>query len=168
MGLRDRNYQFRTIVHFFQLENFSELFLTKEGTHFVVSLNEFGFHFGAPESGLFKYSILPISKICDLKNTKTERAIFSKTRTLQREVCYMIDEWEHINSILAVEFDIVSKALEKKINSQNQENQNHFFIKLNTRRNELATWCLETLCDFQEWINEVTKINLMKSEDSFS
>ncbi len=39
-GLNDRNYQFRALIHFYQIEGLGAVFLTKNKSDFAVSLSE--------------------------------------------------------------------------------------------------------------------------------
>lgn len=156
-GLNDRNYQFRAVVHFFQIEGLGSIFLTKNKIDYAVSISENGLRFGKSDSA-HEVKCLPVSKVCELNhftvNTE-QRKLFARIRTIQREICLLVDEWEHLNAILAVEYSQIYYELQQ---NQSQKAVNAFediSAKMNLRRDTLATWCLESFCDFQEWISEI-------------
>ncbi len=164
-GLNDRNYQFRALIHFYQIEGLGAVFLTKNKLNFAVSLSEDGIRFGNSESS-HEPKILPVSKVCELRQFTiytNERDLFARTRTIQREICLLIDEWEHLNSILAVEYGQIYHELQQNQNKKNVEAFEAISLKMNKRRDSLALWCLESFCDFQEWISEILTQNSSKN-----
>nr|BFD32895.1 hypothetical protein GTC16762_25130 [Pigmentibacter ruber] len=153
-GLNDRNYQFRAIIHFYDIDGLGSVFLTKNNTNFAVSLSEDGIRFGLDTSN-HEPKCLPVSKVCELStfDIKTnERKLFARIRTIQREICLLVDEWEHLNSILAVEYGRIYYELQQNQNKSNLDAFQAITQKMNSRRDSLATWCLESFCDFQDWI----------------
>lgn len=160
-GLNDRNYQFRTWIHFFALDGISSVFLTKEKQDYSVTLSENGIYFGnSVESRLPQ--ILPISKVLVSTHNMDgdyEKKIFARIRIVQREVCLLVDEWEYQNSILAVEYGQSLQILQNNKNSVREESHKLLLKKMDIKRNFLARFCLESFCDFQEWVNGIHKQN---------
>ena len=156
-GLNDRNYQFRTLVHFFNIDGMGSIFLTKNAQDFAVSISEDGIRFGVAESN-HEPKCMPVSKVCELSHfieTSNERNLFARIRTIQREICLLIDDWEHLNSILAVEYGHIYNNIQQNPNKENEEAFEEIVNKMNKRRDSLAQWCLESFCDFQEWLTKL-------------
>ncbi|WGL59166.1 hypothetical protein QEJ31_11600 [Pigmentibacter sp. JX0631] len=172
-GLNDRNYQFRAVVHFYDIDGLGSVFLTKNNTNFAVSLSEDGIRFGLDSSN-HEPKCLPVSKVCELNsfNIRTdERKLFARIRTIQREICLLVDEWEHLNSILAVEYGQIYYNLQQNQNKKNVEAFETITQKMNSRRDSLAFWCLESFCDFQEWISDIlveNRVENLLSDDILS
>ena len=118
-GLNDRNYQFRTLIHFYEIDGIGSVFLTKNKHDFAVSLSEDGLRFGLADSA-HEPKCMPVSKVCGLfsfdKSSK-ERELFARIRTIQREICLLLDDWEHLNSILAVEYGRTFQELQQSHNN---------------------------------------------------
>ncbi|MEY2986850.1 MAG: hypothetical protein RJB13_371 [Pseudomonadota bacterium] len=153
----DRNFQFRTFIHFLQIDSFE--FLVQIGVEKVqITVNEYGFSF----SKAGRFSPFPerfsIAKVLGLNNYDSgakrslldDKVVFDKVRVLQREFCLLIDEWEHLNSILAVE----QFALRKLQSSEPEE----VSVKMNSisqMRNGLAFWCVQSTADFQTFLSQL-------------
>lgn len=102
-------------------------------------------------------SCMPVSKVCGLSSfheSSEERALFARIRTIQREICLLVDDWEHLNSILAVEYGRTFNELQQSHSKQAEQAFEQVTLKMNSRRDTLAQWCLESFCDFQEWITK--------------
>ncbi|APJ03170.1 hypothetical protein [Silvanigrella aquatica] len=169
-GLNDRNFQFRTLVHFYEIDGMGSVFLTKNKHNFAVSLCEDGIRFGSIDAGAHEPKCMPISKVCGLSefdNHIDERKLFARIRTVQREICLLLDDWEHLNSILAVEYGKVYYELQSSHNKKTEEAFEKVTLKMNSRRDSLAQWCLESFCDFQEWITKLLN-NKSLSDDILS
>ncbi len=157
-GLNDRNYQFRTLIHYYELEGIGSVFLTKNKHDFAVSLSEDGIRFGLASSE-HEPKFMPVSKVCELdKFTEktSERKLFARIRTIQREICLLIDDWEHLNAILAVEYGRTFQEFQNLRSKKSEEEHIQVVNKMNTRRDTLATWCLQSFCDFQEWFERIS------------
>jgi hypothetical protein len=155
-GLNDRNYQFRTIIHFYEIDGFGSVFLTKNKHDFAVSLSEDGLRFGLVESA-HEPKCMPVSKVCGLFNFdkySKERELFPRIRTIQREISLLLDDWEHLNSILAVEYGRTYQELQQSHNKKTEQEFEQVSLKMNAKRDTLAQWCLESFCDFQDWITK--------------
>ncbi len=155
-GLNDRNYQFRTLIHFYEINGIGSVFLTKNKHDFAVSLSEDGLRFGLAESA-HEPKCMPVSRVCGLfsfHEHSDERELFARIRTIQREICLLLDDWEHLNSILAVEYGRTYQELQQSQNKKTEQAFELVSLKMNTRRDTLAQWCLESFCDFQDWITE--------------
>ena len=153
-GLNDRNYQFRTLIHFYEIDGIGSLFLTKNKRDFAVSLSEDGLRFGLSDSA-HEPKCMPVSKVCGLSSfheNSLDRELFARIRTIQREICLLLDDWEHLNSILAVEYGRTFQELQHSHNKKTEQSFEQVSLKMNTRRDTLAQWCLESFCDFQDWI----------------
>lgn len=153
-GLNDQNYQLRTVVHFFEIEGAQALFANDEGVEFAIVLTENGMCFRAVGDE-YEARRLPISKMCGYLslpslNFEDTAALLSQARIIQREICLMTNEWEYLNSILAVEFGNISNVVLKNKTPEMQDKFAGLLKKMDQRRNALAHWCLESLCDFQE------------------
>lgn len=130
-GKNDRNYQFRTCIHFLNLNQISIPIFKENETEFSLFLTENGIEFSINGSRHLPY-VLPSSQVYGLEEKLSEHELFARIRSVQREVCLLIDQWEYINSIFAMEFKSGVMHFEKRIS--------------------LATFVLESFCDFQEWI----------------
>ena len=168
-GLNDRNYQFRTLIHFYNIDGIGSVFLTKNKQDFAVSLSEDGIRFGVVESA-HEPKCMPVSKVCELSlfnEFSDERSLIARIRTIQREICLLIDDWEHLNSILAVEYGRIYVELQQEQNKKNEEAFEEVVLKMNLRRDTLAQWCLQSFCDFQEWLTQFMSYKNL-SEDIYS
>jgi hypothetical protein len=155
-GLSDRNYQFRTLIHFYEIDGIGSVFLTKNKHDFAVSLSEDGLRFGLANSA-HEPKCMPVSKVCGLSSFheySKERELFARIRTIQREICLLLDDWEHLNSILAVEYGKTYQDLQQSHNKKTEQAFEQVSLKMNARRDTLAQWCLESFCDFQDWITK--------------
>lgn len=163
-GLKDRNYQFMTLIHFYNINNVSSVFLTKNNQDFSVTLTEYGIKFGSADS-LHEPKCMPVSKVCALTNFYTpndERVLFARIRTVQREICLLIDDWEHLNSVLAVDYGTKYHNLQQNYSKKSEEEFEAVSQKMNIRRDTLALWCMESFCEFQDWIT------FLKSKNNFN
>ncbi|KAB8031884.1 hypothetical protein [Fluviispira multicolorata] len=168
-GLNDRNYQFRTLIHFFELDGVGSVFLTKNKHDFAVSLSEDGMRFGLASSE-HEPKYMPVSKVCELNlftEMASERVLFARIRTVQREICLLIDDWEHLNAILAVEYGRTFQDFQNLRTKKAEEDHLMVVSKMNARRDTLAQWCLESFCDFQEWIEKLFEFRKF-SDDIYS
>ncbi len=91
-------------------------------------------------------------------NGNNEKFIFARLRTIQREVCLIIEEWEYQNSILAVEYGQLLESLQRNKNNFAEDPIPAMFKKMDLRRNFLAQWVLCSLCDFQIWANQLVDV----------
>lgn len=160
----DRNFQFRTFIHFLQIDSFD--FSVQAGAANVyVSVNEYGFSIRLDE----RFSKFPerfsIARVLGLTHFKlpnehssvNEKDSFDKVRAVQREFCLLIDEWEHLNSILAVE----QFAL-RKLQTSESEQFREKMSSISTMRDGLALWCLQSTADFQSFLS------ILKSSERLS
>ena len=152
-GSNDRNFQFRTWIHYFSLEGASLVFLKKEDLEFSILLSEEGIRFGLVKEKCFP-QIKPVSKLF-LSCGHDDSAVFARLRTLQREICLLVDEWEYANSILAVEY-AQSMSLAQNFKSEETiQAHDNILLKMNSKRIFSAKFGLESICDFQEWVNTI-------------
>jgi hypothetical protein len=135
-GLDDKNYQFRTCIHFLKLSQFQVELFQKKSVAFCLFLSANGIGFTSHDKQHIP-NTRPSSKLYQLKILASESDVISEIRCVQREICLLIEEWEYLNSIYAIEF---------------RSGKNPF-----AKRNQLAIWILESFCDFQKWISELNK-----------
>jgi hypothetical protein len=155
-GPTDRNYQFRTVVHFFDLEGLGDEIIPGIGARAVVSLSEAGFRFGnANDSHLPRTR--PVAAAFGLHSASItdNRAALAKLRTIARELCLLLDEWEHRNALLAVEFTHTREAARKQGTREAQLRMEQSHERMAEMRDSLATWCMESFILVQEWLNRL-------------
>ena len=157
VGASDRNFQFRTVVHFLHLNDL-DLQCSCEVGNFSVRISEWGVSFS--KRGLFetfprRSSPIRISAVSRYFENNTQSlpdvpVLFSAIRGLQREFCLLIDEWEHCNSILAVKQFSLRKI------AQADSAQGQLLMRdIASIRNALARWCVASAADFQQFIARV-------------
>lgn len=151
-GAGDRNYQFRTIVHFCELSGLGGECGSLNGESIFASFDEDGMRIGKENSAHFP-RVSPISAVClPLPEPPQFRRLFARIRTIQRELCQLTDEWEHRNSLLAVRFAEVRKAAAEKTEEGDPA---EVLADIAARRDHLASWCLAGLRDFQMTISNL-------------
>ena len=166
-GENDRNYQWRTWVHFLECEGHHASFMAKSNQYFFVTFSANGIYFGLEykEESNRLPNMTPISKILPFY-FQNDKDIFPRLRTLQREICLLIDEWEYQNSILAVEYGESLHQLNRFQNEEAEARHLLFLKKMDAKRNFYAQFTLESLCDFQEGFNQLFHQN--KNSDILS
>lgn len=156
----DRNFQFRTFIHFLQIQSFD--FSVRFGTAEIrILVNEFGFSITLDDAfSAFpkRFSLARVNGLSHFQRVSepspdSEVAVFEKIRTLQREFCFLIDEWEHLNSILAVE----QFALRKSQSLESQDARKKMSV-ISEKRDGLALWCIESTADFQDFLSRVKEV----------
>lgn len=165
-GLNDRNFQFRTIVHFLGL---SSEYFSIQNTDFElnVCLSEWGVSFSNDNSFAAFPRRASLARVCGLTNLRVTLplshqdsvSLFAKIRLLQREFCLLIDEWEHCNSILAVQQFSLRKALQN-----DSEFANKAMSQIFQTRNGLAHWCVQSTADFQKFSVRAREIPTLSSD----
>jgi len=154
LGRNDRNFQFRTVVHFLGLADAQFAFEVGEG-RFSFRVSEWGLSFS--QRGLFdafprRHSLARVCGVSSfVENAEPslpdEQKLFRTIRILQREFCLLMDEWEHCNSILAVkQFSI------RKLHQTDPEQGQAILMEIASVRNALARWCVRSAADFQKFI----------------
>lgn len=157
-GLGDRNFQYRTVVHFLGLsgqaaplfEHAGEqhfLFLTEDGV--IVGSDASGVPRCAPMARAFGLAEFPPGALAPDK----VRGLFSRVRTVQRELCLLVDEWEHRNTLLAVMFNQIRQRVEQATSSTSEQAFEIFTKRMERFRNHLAKWCLSTHVPVQRWLS---------------
>jgi hypothetical protein len=161
-GLNDRNYQFRTLIHFFHLEKAHSILFSVKERNYVLFFTEEGMGFDVQNFMQRELHCLPVSKILGLLELLQipccQRTLFARIRTVQREIFLLVDHWEHLNSILAVEYGSVLSELERHPGLTSEQKFAQILLKMNFKRDSLATWCLESFCDIQEWCTQLFKL----------
>lgn len=136
-GKQDKNYQFRTCIHFLNLNHSKIKISEKNDIPFFLFVSEEGVLLTTSDKTDRTPHILPASQIYPLKLTHSPVELISQIHAVQREVCLLIDQWEYLNSIFAMEFHLGILRMEK--------------------RTDLAIWVLRSFRDFQNWILELKK-----------
>jgi hypothetical protein len=156
-GPGDRNFQFRTLVHFCSCPEDPILVSHPGRPDFFLRVTEWGVQLSASDLFLpfpFRFSL---ERACDLRllrwNESQQPTFVAQTiatlRVVQREFCQLIDEWEHCNSLLAVrQFGI------RKMSPEEQPRAQQIFADISRTRDLLAKWCAGSAADFQERISE--------------
>ena len=148
----ERNFQFRTVIHFLNVPLDAVLLSTGRCPEFYLRMTEWGIQLS--ESDIFEPFPFRFSleRACGLNGLNWEMSgdeqedadRIAKLRVVQREFCQLIDEWEHCNSILAVR----QFAL-RKMSSEEQENARIIFSEISRSRDLLAGWCTGSAADLQ-------------------
>lgn len=156
----DRNFQFRTFLHFLQIDSFD--FSIQVANETVrIHVNELGFSFKI-ENPFSKFperfsvaTVLGLSEADFSSELSDENyaSTFARVRAVQREFFLLIDEWEHLNSILAVEqFEL------RKLQSTEPEEASEKLKSIAARRDGLAQWCIESTADFQSFLSRLRSV----------
>lgn len=166
-GKNDRNFQFRTVVHFCDLEGTGTPVFYAAQKEWFVSFSEHGIRLGSGTDNHLP-SCAPLESAFglqeftqkNLKNPthKTLRKLFARLRTLQRETCLLEEEWEHRNSIVAVEHTELREVLRKNPCAENEEALNVNSTEMSKFRDHLAAWALHTFVAVQCWIADISPL----------
>jgi hypothetical protein len=157
-GAGDRNFQFRTVVHFCDLEGNGACLFKVAGQDWYVSFSEHGFRLGSGDDAHIPRTT-PLLNAFGLNEFRAEvlqksspqilRKLFARVRTLQREVCLLEEEWEHRNSLLAVEHAEFQHAFRKHENEETKAALDDHTNKLSVFRNHFAEWVVKTFIGLQ-------------------
>lgn len=165
-GLGDRNFQFRTIVHFLGISP-EPLQVSSDTTSLSMLVNEWGIGFSQEQSFFEFPRRASLARVCGITSLKLKlpldendkAVLFAKARLLQREFCLLIDEWEHCNSILAVKQFALRKMPQGELSLAHSKMQ-----EISRTRDELAKWCVSTAADFQLFISRAIAIPSLDSD----
>lgn len=160
-GKGDRNYQLRTLVRYFEADGESaEVYSDGAITlHAIVTEDGLCFrdHIGpclarcAPvAAALGLLDLLPVAG--GEIDAQIQRLVLSRARTVQREVCLLVDEWEHRNTLLAVRFNRVREKLETDPSPQNEQAFLELTELMTTVRDHLAIWCTRSFALIEDWL----------------
>ena len=173
-GSPNRNHQFRTIIHYCSLDGLGERLLPD--APFYISLSPTGIRFG-DISDAHEPLVAPIYKVCNLNfwnadrfsqlNSDSVPQCVGQIRKIQREVCLLVDEWEHRNALLAVDQTEARIRLRGSPSEQAKLDYDQFFQFISLSRDKLAEWCLESFVAFQQWVSQNLNVNL-KFDDVIS
>lgn len=164
-GLDDRNFQFRTVVHFLGISP-EPLQVSSDTNSLSILVNEWGIGFSQDQSFFEFPRRASLARVCGITNLNLKipldendkTVLFAKARLVQREFCLLIDEWEHCNSILAVKQFALRKMPQGELSLAHSKMQ-----EISRTRDELAKWCVSTAADFQLFVSHA---NAMPSLDS--
>lgn len=135
-GNEDKNYQFRTCVHFFKLSNASVSISVKNAFSCELFFHEMGICLSLDKKKHVPKRA-PSSRLYWLDFKKEKKDVISSIREIQQEVCHLIEEWEYLNTIFAIEFQSGILRMEE--------------------RNVLVAWVLKSFSEFQKWILDSKK-----------
>lgn len=152
----ERNFQFRTVVHFLNISPDPVLISKRTCPEFFLRITEWGVQlYEADDFEPFPFR-LSLERACGLANLQWDKgnseqdnaARIAALRVIQREFCQLIDEWEHCNSILAVR----QFAL-RKLPPAEQEDARRIFAEISRSRDLLAEWCTGSAADLQSHVS---------------
>jgi hypothetical protein len=153
----ERNFQFRTVVHFSEIAPEPVLVRQLGVPEFFLRITEWGVQFSSTDDFApfpFRHSLAMgchlsgFSWDCSSESTWVANAL-AKIRVVQREFCQLIDEWEHCNSILAhKQFSLKNSA---KVQTDEVQQQ---FSEIARSRDLLAHWCATSAADFQVFVSD--------------
>lgn len=155
----DRNFQFRTFIHFLDVESF-DFSIEFKGSPIRFWVNEFGFALSMnDEFGVFPRRF-PLANVCEASriiskiqmNPDEIHVALNRVQLIQREFCLLIDEWEHLNSIIAVE----QFAMRKSAPSDSETALKKMAL-INAKRDGLAQWCVDSTAGVQEFISQLNR-----------
>lgn len=153
----ERNFQFRTVVHFTAIDSEPVLVSASGLPDFFVRMTEWGVQISATdqfEPFPFRCSLALGCQLSDVEwklcsEVSYAAKALAKIRVVQREFCQLIDEWEHSNSILAQK----QFSLKKNPRTDQLDAQQKFF-EISRSRDSLALWCSTSTADFQSFVSE--------------
>lgn len=153
----ERNFQFRTVVHFTAIDQEPVLVSTSGLPDFFVRMTEWGVQISATdqfEPFPFRCSVALGCQLSDVdwklcSEVPHAAKTLARIRVVQREFCQLIDEWEHSNSILAhKQFSLKRNSSSEQIDAQQK------IFEISRSRNSLALWCSTSTADFQAFVSE--------------
>lgn len=156
----DRNFQFRTFIHFLGVESF-DFSIDFRDVSIRFWVNEFGFALSLDDNFRAfprRFSLANVCKVncydgqLQISPDKMQDAV-NRIQVIQREFFLLIDEWEHLNSILAVE----QFAL-RKLASGDSDKTKEKLALINAKRDGLAQWCIDSTAGIQEFIYQLNRI----------
>lgn len=156
-GPGDRNFQFRTLVHFCDCPEEPILVSHPGRPDFFMRITEWGVQLSRTDLFLPFPFRCSLARACDLtllcwEEPQQEQLVaqtIATLRVVQREFCQLIDEWEHCNSILAVR-----QLGLRKLTPDEQPRAQQIFAEIARTRDLLAQWCAGSAADFQERVSE--------------
>jgi hypothetical protein len=166
-GLDDRNFQFRTVVHFCQLDGVGGPLFATPHKEWYVSFSEDGVRFGCEGDGhhpqtapaFLAYGLNEFQKNAVRENPAAfQKKLFARLRTLQREICLLEEEWEHRNAIVAVEHGHVHAELRKNRCEETERAAAAVVERIDAFRDIVAEWMLKTFVGVENWISEIAPI----------
>lgn len=150
-GAGDRNFQYRTVVHFAALDGLGDEI--EEGV--VLSFCESGVRLGAPGSEHFPRR-LPLSDVLvDDSLLGHDAKLVARLRSLQRETCLLVDEWEHENALLAVEHTRIRQSLAGATPARLEAALGEILGRMGRLRDALSVWALQSFTSLQAFVSRV-------------
>jgi hypothetical protein len=154
-GPGDRNFQYRTVVHFCALDGLGD----EVESGIVLSFCESGVRLGPPGNEHFP-TRLPLSAvIVDDSLLRDDSRILARLRSLQRETCLLVDEWEHENALLAVEHTRIRQSLAGASPARLEQALREIVGRMGRLRDALSVWALRSFTDLQSFVSRVEAAN---------
>jgi|GEM_PF-664834 len=157
-GNGDRNFQYRSVVHFCALEGLGDVVWGEEGGEvapLALSFSEHGVRLASPGSEHFPVRLALSHVLIDddffnvlsgarAAGPETDAFLVARLRSCQRELCLLVDDWEHENALLAVEHTRLRQGLQKASSAQIEEAMRDILDRMGELRDSLSLWCLRT------------------------
>lgn len=150
-GINDKNYQFRTLVHYFDWEGLSGDLFTYGGQEFSLTFFTDGFRIAlaGDERAHQTASLLDATGGAQGVSFESEKHYFARLRTIQNQLIFLVDMWEYRNTVLAVE---QGEARELSKRNNDDEFYKGALEQIETSRNQLATYTMKCFADFEHWL----------------
>jgi len=164
-GSHNRNFQFRAIIDFCWISSDPILLTVVNGYEVFARVSEWGIQLSLEQdtppfprrASIARALSLHSFSIDTFKQNENEVELFSKLRLIQKEFCHLIDEWEHCNSILAVQQHSL-----RSLPAEQSQVARQLFVQISEMRNGLAQWCAQSSADLQDFVS------LCSSQESLS
>lgn len=150
-GINDKNYQFRTLVHYFDWEGLSGNLFTYDGQQFCLTFFTDGIRIApegserAPQTA----SLLDATGGSEGIHFEHEKNYFARLRTIQNQLIFLVDTWEYRNTVLAVE---QGEARDLAKRNNDDDFYKNALDHIETSRNQLATYTMKCFADFEHWL----------------
>lgn len=150
-GLDDRNFQYRTVVHFCALEGLGD----EIAPGVCLSFSESGVRVG-PEGSEHFPARWPLSAaLVDDSLLGNDTSVLARLRSVQRETCLLIDDWEHENALLAVEHTRVRQALSGASPARVEAALGDILRRMGLLRDALSVWAIRSLAQLQAFVARI-------------
>lgn len=150
-GEGDRNFQFRTVVHFGGLEGLGDD-LVESPEPVTLAFVEHGIRLAHSGIEAEHFPLrLPLSHVlvdedfltlvAQPPSLERDAALLARVRSFQRELCLLVDDWEHENALLAVEHTRIRQSYQAAAPAKLEEALGEILGRMGILRDALALWC---------------------------
>lgn len=150
-GEGDRNFQFRTVVHFGGLEGLGDD-LVQGPEPVTLAFVEHGIRLSHSGAQAEHFPLrMPLShllvddpflaRIAQPPSAERDAALIARLRSFQRELCLLVDDWEHENALLAVEHTRIRQSYQAAAPARLEEALSEILGRMGVLRDALAAWC---------------------------